>query len=222
MDEASLSYGEAVHDSNQERGGRTSASNAEQRRRKVVIVGIPGVGKSTVVNKIVEMMSARNHKTSIVNYGTVMMEEASKLHGIKSRDDMRKLPVEVQRKLQVYAASRISLIQEEFVIIDTHLFIATKEGYWPGMPLDVLQALKPTHLVLVSATLDEIKGRRENDGTRARDSSTMVSLNLELEAARTLLFASSLVCGCPALIVNNSSGNVDSAAGNIIDAVFTN
>ncbi len=50
----------------------------------------------------------------------------------------------------------------------------------------------------------------------------MDSLNLELEAARTLLFASSLVCGCPALIVNNSSGQVDSAAESIINAVFTN
>jgi adenylate kinase len=222
LDGPSLAYRQAVAESSKESEAQTSRSITEQKRRKVVIVGIPGVGKSTVVNKIVELMTSRNHKTTIVNYGTVMMEEASKLHGVKSRDDMRKLPVEVQRKLQVYAASRISLIQEEFVIIDTHLFIATKEGYWPGMPMDVLLELKPTHLVLVSATDQEIRSRRENDDTRARDLGTMDSLNLELEAARTLLFASSIICGCPALIVNNSDGEVDSAAGSIIDAVFTN
>ncbi|MGH2637990.1 MAG: adenylate kinase [Rhabdochlamydiaceae bacterium] len=194
----------------------------EQKRRKVVIVGIPGVGKSTVVNKIVELMAQLRFKTDIVNYGTVMMEEASKLHGVKSRDDMRKLPVEVQRKLQVYAASRISLIQEEYVIIDTHLFIATKEGYWPGMPMDVLQALKPTHLVLVSATLEEIKSRREGDATRLRDRASIDSLQLEMEAVRTLLFASSLICGCPALIVNNSNGQAEHAAKSIINSVFMN
>ncbi|MDG6999321.1 MAG: adenylate kinase [Nitrososphaerota archaeon] len=187
-----------------------------------MIVGIPGVGKSTVVNRTVQLMSEKNLHTNVVNYGTVMMEEATKLHGVKTRDDMRKLPVEVQRKLQVYAASRISRIQDEFVIIDTHLFIGTKEGFWPGMPTDVLEALKPTHLVLVSATIEEIKGRRENDKTRSRDVGNINSLQLEVEAARILLFASSLVCGCPALIVNNSEGKVDTAAGTIMNAVFGN
>lgn len=194
----------------------------EQRRRKVVIVGIPGVGKSTIVNRIVELMTQLKFKTDVINYGTVMMEEASKLHGVKSRDDMRRLPVEVQKKLQVYAASRISLIQEEYVIIDTHLFIVTKEGYWPGMPMDVLQALKPTHLVLVSASLDEIKARREKDASRLRDRASIDSLQLEMEAARTILFASSLICGCPALIVNNSDGKSEEAAKNVINAVFVN
>jgi adenylate kinase len=208
--------------SHQESLAQTNRNIAEQKRRRVVIVGIPGVGKSTVVNKIVELMSSRKLKVSVVNYGTVMMEEASRLQGVKSRDDMRKLPVEVQRDLQVYAASRISSIREEFTIIDTHLFIATKEGFWPGMPMDVLQALKPTHLVLVTATVDEIKKRREDDDTRTRDRATMDSLNLELEAARTLLFASSLVCGCPALIISNSEGRIESAAESVINAVFTN
>jgi adenylate kinase len=206
----------------QDKGDKSGKRFVEQKKRKVVIVGIPGVGKSTVVTKILDFMSALKLKADVVNYGTVMMEEASKLHGVKTRDDMRKLPVEDQRKLQVYAASKISAIQEEFVIIDTHLFISTREGFWPGMPLDVLQALKPTHLVLVSASTDEIKSRRSNDDTRARDPATIDSLQSELEAAKILLFASSLVCGCPALIIHNKDGQVDAAANGIIEAVFRN
>ncbi|MCL4517884.1 MAG: adenylate kinase [Thaumarchaeota archaeon] len=191
-------------------------------RRKVVIVGIPGVGKSTVVNKLVELMAQAGTKVNVVNYGTVMMEEASRLHGVRSRDDMRKLPIEKQRDLQVYAASKISKIQDEFVVVDTHLFISTREGYWPGMPMDVLQALKPSHLVLVTASMEEIKKRRDTDSTRARDKSTMESLNLETDAAKSFLFASGLICGCPALIVYNSDGMVEDTAKSIINSVFTN
>ena len=90
------------------------------------------------------------------------------------------------------------------------------------MPEDVLRSLKPTHLVLVSASVEEIKTRRETDATRTRDKATVESLNLELEAAKSLLFASSIICGCPALIVTNSSGQAEEAAKKIINSVFSN
>jgi adenylate kinase len=196
--------------------------SAEHKKRRVVIVGIPGVGKSTLVKKLVEMMKEKNLSAELVNYGSTMMEEASRRHGLKSRDDMRKLPVEIQRALQVYAAERISSLENQIVIIDTHLFIATKDGFWPGMPQDVLRALKPTHLVLVSASLEEIKSRRENDMTRSRDKSTLESIELEMDAAKSLLFASSLICGSPALIVTNSTDKVDEAAKRIINSILSN
>ncbi len=186
----------------------------------MVIVGIPGVGKSTVVAKIVEILEKRGGKPQVVNYGTVMMEQATKLYDVHSRDDMRKLPVEDQRQLQIHAASHISKIESEHLIVDTHLFISTPEGFWPGMPIDVLQALKPTHLVLVSASIDEIERRRLNDPTRVRDKSSREGLALELEAAKSLLFASSLVCGCPAVIFHNAEGQVEATAEKIINAVF--
>jgi len=175
---------------------------------------------TTVVDKVVELLKQRSDSIGLVNYGTKMMEEASIRHGLKSRDEMRKLPVEHQRSLQIHAAKRISLLEERFVIVDTHLFIATKEGFWPGMPLNVLQALEPTHLVLVTASLEEIKSRREGDTTRSRDRATLDSLQLEMEAAKSLLFASSIICGCPALIVTNSAGQADDAAKRIISSVF--
>lgn len=196
-------------------------STASTRSRRVVIVGIPGVGKSTVVNRVVERLESKRVSFKVVNYGTLMMEQASNLHGVKSRDDMRKLSVELQRKLQVFAASEISRFEDELVIVDTHLFIATSEGFWPGMPLDVLQALNPSNLVLVVATPDEIQERRRKDVTRARDSATKESLEVELSVANTLLYASSLVCGCPALVVPNPTGSVDGAAEKIINAVLS-
>ena len=199
----------------------SSSPKPTQSNRRVVIVGIPGVGKSSVVHKVVELMGEGDQKPEVVNYGTTMMEEATRVHGLSSRDQMRKLPVEDQRQLQIYAARKISRLDRRYVIIDTHLFIATREGFWPGMPLDVLRALDPTHLVLVSASLEEIMSRRENDLTRSRDRATHETLELEIAAAQTYLFSSSLVCGCPALVVRNSTGMIEEAAKSIINAVFS-
>ena len=57
-----------------------SSSNI-QKRRRIVIVGIPGVGKSTVVAKVVEMLNAKGKSPKVVNYGTVMLEQAMKSQG---------------------------------------------------------------------------------------------------------------------------------------------
>ena len=200
--------------------GSTEMAEKIERRRNVVIVGIPGVGKSSVVNKIVETLEKSGRSPKVVNYGSVMMEQAALIFGVKSRDEMRKLPVEDQRTLQVHAADYISKIESGYLIVDTHLFISTPEGFWPGIPLDVLRALKPTHLILVSASMQEIENRRLNDPSRNRDKLSREQLSQELDVAKTLLFASSLVCGCPAMIVHNEEGRVEIAAEKIINAAF--
>jgi adenylate kinase len=194
-----------------------SGSN-RQNARRIVIVGIPGVGKSSVVSKVVELLKAKGKDPNVVNYGTVMFEEARSL-GVKGRDEIRKLSIEKQRTLQVHAASRISEMHGEFVIVDTHLFISTPEGYWPGIPMDVLQALKPTNLILITAKPNEIAERRQKDQTRFRDSATTESLEKERSAASALLYSSSVIAGCPALIVENPDGKIDDAAMRIISAI---
>lgn len=195
-----------------------SSSNI-QKRRRIVIVGIPGVGKSTVVAKVVEMLNAKGKSSKVVNYGTVMLEQAMKSHGVRSRDEIRKLSIEAQKNLQVHAASEISKMEGEFVIVDTHLFISTTEGFWPGIPMNVLQALMPTNLILVSAKAEEILGRRQKDATRSRDPATKELLEKELVAATSLLYASTVIAGCPALIVENPEGAVDEAALSIVTAI---
>ena len=64
--------------SNEKLTSTSSAGKATQSNRRVVIVGIPGVGKSSVVHKVVEMMGDGDQKPEVVNYGTTMMEEATR------------------------------------------------------------------------------------------------------------------------------------------------
>ena len=57
----------------------------------VVVTGIPGVGKTTVMQKAAEGMDIQ-----FVTFGTVMVEIAQELGLVKDRDDMRKLTLDQQ------------------------------------------------------------------------------------------------------------------------------
>ena len=188
--------------------------------KKVVVVGIPGVGKTTVVSKVVEKLNALNKSVSVHSFGTVMFEEA-KQDGLKDRDDLRKLTVEEQKNLQKKAAEKIAEYQENIVIIDTHAFISTKEGYYPGLPHYVIQILKPTHFIAVSAKPDEIYNRRTNDDTRDRDIISIGSIKEELDVQDAMLSSCSVLSGSPMKVVLNTEGKVEVAADSIINAIGT-
>lgn len=188
--------------------------------KKVVVVGIPGVGKTTVVSKVVEKLNALNKSVSVHSFGTVMFEEA-KQDGLKDRDDLRKLTVEEQKNLQKKAAEKIAEHQENIVIIDTHAFISTKEGYYPGLPHYVIQILKPTHFIAVSAKPDEIYNRRTNDDTRDRDIISIGSIKEELDVQDAMLSSCSVLSGSPMKVVLNTEGKVEEAADSIINAIGT-
>jgi adenylate kinase len=178
---------------------------------RIVIVGVPGVGKSTVVEKA----RAAVPGSTVQVFGTAMFDEALRLKWVKHRDEMRKLPVERQKRLQEAAAARISRGKGRVVFIDTHLFIRTPEGFWPGLPLRVIQSMKPTHLLLVEASPEEILARRKNDATRYRDEITLEEVNDELTLARNFLSAASLVSGAPMSFVQNREGKSEAAADQI-------
>ena len=186
--------------------------------KRVIIVGIPGVGKTTVVNKIVEMMKEKKFTVESVVFGTVMFEEAKK-RGIKHRDEMRKLPIDEQRKLQIDAANSIAKMEADFLIVDTHLFIDTKEGYWPGLPLEVLRALSPNNIILIEALPHEIASRRMRDLERYRDLVDETEIAKEIEIARSMLSATGIIIGAPILIVMNRENHIEEVANQILGAL---
>lgn len=177
-------------------------------------MGIPGVGKTTVVEKAAGILGAR-----VVTFGTVMFEEAFRLGWVKGRDEMRRMPVEKQRRLQNLAASEISRSKDSVLFVDTHLFIRTTEGMWPGLPFDVVRAMKPTHLVLVEATPKEIMARRASDKTRTRDVLSVGTLASELALGRAFLVSASAATGAPVLLLMNRAGKADAVAGQLAAAV---
>lgn len=181
--------------------------------KRAIIVGIPGVGKTTVITRAAELLNQKS-KTTVVVFGTVMFEEAKKM-GLKSRDEMRRMPVEDQRRLQEMAAQRIADMRDDIVLVDTHLFINTGEGYYPGLPMRLLNIMKPTNLVMVAAEAKEIAERRKTDQTRQRDIVSADDIQKELDISRVMVASCSILTGAPFAIIMNSDGGVDKAAANI-------
>ena len=181
--------------------------------KRAVIVGIPGVGKTTVITRAAEILN-KKRKTTIVVFGTVMFEEARKI-GLKSRDEMRRMPVEDQRRLQEMAAQRIAEMNDDILLVDTHLFINTGEGYYPGLPMRLLNIMKPTNMIMVAADAIEIAKRRKTDLTRRRDIISAENIQKELDISRMMVASCSILTGAPFAIIMNNDGQVDEAAANI-------
>lgn len=182
--------------------------------KRAIVVGIPGVGKTTLITRAAELLNQKR-KTTVVIFGTIMFEEAKKKMGLKNRDELRRLAVEDQRRLQDLAAQRITEMNDDIVIIDTHLFVNTEEGYYPGLPMRLLSIMKPTNMVMVAADPGEIAERRKSDQTRQRDISSIENIQKELDISRVMVASCSVLTGAPFAIIMNNNGQMDKAAANI-------
>jgi adenylate kinase len=134
---------------------------------------------------------------------------------------MRKLSINTQRQLQEMAANSISGVRSVNIIIDTHLFINTIEGRYPGVPRNLLDILSPTHLIMISAAPEEIFARRMDDGTRNRDLISMDSIKNDLEVATIMIATSSVLTGAPFKIIFNHKDKLDDAVNELVDVIST-
>lgn len=189
--------------------------------KRIIIVGIPGVGKTTVVSRVVELLKEKTIKVSVSIFGTIMFDEA-KRKGVQNRDDLRKLSVKEQKELQSLAARAIASIADDVVIVDTHAFISTKEGFYPGLPHNVLEILNPDSFIMITARPEEIYNRRMTDTTRSRDIVSIDAIKKELDVTSAMLSTCSILCGSPIKMVLNTEGKVDEAARGIISAMGYN
>ena len=186
--------------------------------KKIILVGIPGVGKTTLLTKMVEILKDHKKNVVVINYGSLMFDVA-KENGLTDRDQLRKLSVSEQQRLQKIAAEKIAGHEEEVVIIDTHAFISSPEGYYPGLPEHVLKIIKPDNFVSVSAKPEEIYNRRMKDNTRSRDNITLANIKKELDVQSGMISACAVITGSPVRLVLNGEGKIDETADKIIRVI---
>ncbi|MCD6146864.1 MAG: adenylate kinase [Thermoplasmata archaeon] len=175
----------------------------------VILAGVPGAGKTTVMKKVME-----RKEVNFITYGTVMLEIAKEM-GIRDRDEMRKLPIEKQRKLQELTAEKVSKMGD--VVVDTHCTIKTPSGYLPGFPYHILKKLNPRLIILIEADANEITERRAKDkDIRRRDEESIYDIEEHQLMNRIAAMNYAVLVSATVKIVKNNDGMAEKAAEEII------
>jgi len=188
--------------------------------RLVVVTGIPGVGKSTVIAGALEKLKVEGLVYELVNYGDVMLEMMKERMGITDRDEMRRIPFEPYREIQRAAAERIAEMAElKPVLLDTHCSVKKPEGYLPGLPRWVLESLKPESIVLIEAEPEEVVARRTKDVSRRRDEELLAEVAEHQQLNRAIAMAYAALVGATVRIVKNRNGKLSEAIRDMVDAL---
>lgn len=191
-------------------------------RNIVIVTGIPGVGKTTVINTAVDVVK-KNHSEDVLvlNFGTEMFEVAVKAGQVKGRDEMRKMPTAQQRKNQKLAGESIAKkAKKARVIVDTHTLIQTNNGYLIGLPEWVIRAIQPKTIVLVEADSEMIAGRRSSDETRTRDAQSVMDIQIHQEMCRAAAIAVGTITGATVRRIMNREGKVEEAASELATTIM--
>jgi len=188
--------------------------------KKVVVTGVPGVGKTTVINGAMERLAAEGIPYKAVNFGTCMFEVAMKENLVSNRDEMRKLGKDVQKRLQQAAASEIAAMSgDSNIIIDTHSSVKTPGGFLAGLPEWVLRELMPDMIVLVETDPDQILTRRLGDASRLRDMEGFREIAEHQEFNRAISAAYAMYTGCTIKIVRNENFLLEKGIDDLVSAL---
>ena len=183
----------------------------------IIVAGVPGVGKTTVLQELETVAREKKVSLKIVNFGDVMNQlfrkEGKKIH----RDHMRRQDLNLQNRVQQQAAQKIgSMPGKSTLVVDTHMFVRTIDGIWPGTPKKVLDALDPDIIVLIEADPKEVARRRSTDISRQRESKKLEDVKADLEWSRYMASANAVLAGVPVQIVHNREGHQREAAEGLL------
>ena len=192
--------------------------------RVVIVTGVPGVGKSTVLSHLEQLARERGLKVKVTNFGSYMLNYAVKEGIVESRDQMRHLPLRKQLELQRLAAKSIvedaskELGENDFLVIDTHALVKTAAGYWPGLPRHVIDELKPDMIAVIEAPPEVVADRQARDKTRYRgDIGGAEGVRRLMEYARAASFASAVFYASTVAIIENPEGRPGEAAEKLLE-----
>ncbi len=169
----------------------------------LVVMGLPGVGKSSVVKAAMKKISS---KITLINYGDIVAEIAK-----KNRDSIIDLPVKEHLKLQDAVVKKLSKIANKpKTIVDTHAILRRKPlGYIAGLHPLFFQKIKIDGFIFIDAPSDQIIARRISDKTRERIYLSKVEIDEYRLLSKVLIGSYAAKSGSPFYIIQNIDGKLD-------------
>ncbi len=182
-----------------------------------VFVGLSGVGKGTVLE---EAMLLADNDYKIINYGDRMLEIAKDEELVDSRDEIKKLSPEDNKRVQREAAESIfEDSEEEDVIVETHAAIQTPFGYIPGLPKWSIEEMNPEKIIMLQADPKEIYSRTKEDDSREREHEEVEQINEYQSVAREMASTGAVLTGAYLTVIENPDKGVEQAAEELVEVL---
>ncbi|MGB8312733.1 MAG: adenylate kinase [Halobacteriota archaeon] len=185
----------------------------------IILTGVPASGGTTVTKHAIKKLEAEGERFEMVTYSDIMLEEALLRNWVAARDDIRKMDPARQKELQIIAAKKIAEMKTELIIIDTHATVRTAKGYLPGLPIWVLDELKPEMIIVVESFEEQILRRRSADKSRMRDVQDVAGVREHQEVNRATCMAYAFYTGATVKILQNKDGKLSDAVEELTNAL---
>jgi len=186
----------------------------------VVVTGVPGVGKSTIIDGALKQLKAQGVEYGFMNYGDIMLDLMRESLSVSDRDVMRMVSTGPYREIQREAAKRIAgAAGKKPILVDTHCLVKKPEGYYPGLPRWVLEELNPESIVIIEATPEEVAGRRTKDAARRRDKELLDAVMEHQLLNRASATAYAVLTGATVRIIHNRDGKLSKAVKEMVEAL---
>jgi len=179
-----------------------------------IVVGIPGVGKTTVLDNLIALCKEKGTKAQVLTMGTMMLDEALARGLVKNRDELRNLTLEHQWDLREATIPRILRAKREndMTVLDTHFMVRSRGGYLMALPRKFLEGVSPEFFGIVEASVREIIRRRMADKKRARDVVDPKEVRLEKELTTHSTFTMASLVNANVIRVVNKRNQAPQAA----------
>lgn len=179
-----------------------------------IIIGLSGVGKGTVLEQTM-LLADKDYK--LINYGDRMLETAKSEDLVDSRDELKELDPETNKRIQKQAAEEIVEESEENdVIVETHAAIQTPFGYIPGLPKWTVENLEPEKIIMLTASPKAIWRRTQEDDSRDREHEEVEQIDEYQQVAREMASTGAVLTGAYLKTIENKDGKAEAAAEELL------
>jgi len=175
------------------------------------VYGLSGVGKTTLLESLID-----DKDILYINFGDLMFEIAKSEGKVENRDELgKKLNSEeykrIYHKVIDWIEELIFNSEKKKVILDTHLILKLKFGFFVGIQKILIKKITPDYLIFIKADAKEILERRLRDKTRNRIIENEKEIEREIEIAETLSLTIAFETGAILKEVINKNGKINEA-----------